>query len=57
MRLDNMKKSSMDKYASNGKRMIRVSYTPNTWIEVDVTLSEEEINKKVKEFRQLTGIK
>jgi uncharacterized membrane protein YcgQ (UPF0703/DUF1980 family) len=39
------------------KRQIRVSYTPNTWIEVDATLSEEEIKDKVERFKQLTNTK
>lgn len=51
------KDTSMDKYARKGKRMVRVSYTPNTWIEVDATLSDEEVKKKIERFKQLTGTK
>lgn len=48
------KKSNLE---DKPKKLVKVSSTPNTWLELDANLTPAQVEAKVKRFKELTGTK
>lgn len=48
------KKSNLE---DKPKQLVKVSSTPNTWLELDADLTPAQVKAKVKKFKKLTNTK